>query len=536
MLVLFVFALGALFAILALVIDVGNIWNNSLHVQQAAEAAALAGVPYMPGDFPTASTKAAAEAQRNGFSAAGGATVTPVVNLESNRRLDVTVSRSYGTYFLRLLGMNTVRISRTATAEYTLPVPMGSPLSTYGDNSGNFWAVSGSQGADRANGDAYGTFYNPNPTLNNQYDSRGYHYAIEVPPGAGATSIDLYDPTFCAVDAGKGTGDRWLPWNQTGWPVDVHLLHALVRPGRDAARLLGRRPGGLQRHPLRARAPGRQERRVPRGLRRRGRDSSFWSLPDCTADPYHNQWWTLTTVTTPGTYRLQVTTTDALNPNDQKGTSASNMWGLRAVRTDPAYKPYVYGLGKMVIYANVANGTTLFYLARDRGRPCRKDGGHPAVRPGRRVGQREHRGPQADLDRLRPGDIQLHRRQQRHRLEERHECHQSRDRPSAAPAVQQLLGHDHDPAPQDVRRAAPAGRARRHPRRLVEDPLHLQQHDDRHHHLADVDPGQPCPSRPAIGPAPGSRGSSRRASRSDRMIAPVLRADGADGARSRRFP
>ena len=66
----------------------------------------------------------------------------------------------------------------------------------------------------------------------------------------------------------------------------------------------------------------------------------------------------------PGTYRLQVTTTDQLNPNDQKGTSSENMWGLRAVPTNPAYGPRVYGLGKMVIYANVTAGTTLFYLAR----------------------------------------------------------------------------------------------------------------------------------------------------------------------------
>ena len=115
-LVIFVFALGALFAILAMVIDVGNIWSNSLHVQQAAEAAAMAGVPSMPGDFATASAKATAEAQRNGFSAAAGAIVTPAINVESNRRLDVTITRSYVTFFMRVLGINTVTISRTATA------------------------------------------------------------------------------------------------------------------------------------------------------------------------------------------------------------------------------------------------------------------------------------------------------------------------------------------------------------------------------------------------------------------------------------
>lgn len=364
-LVIFVFALGALFGILALVIDIGNIWNNSLHVQQAAEAAAMAGVPYMPGDLPTASTKATAEAQRNGFSAADGATVTPAINLESNRRLDVTISRSFGTYFLRILGINTVRITRTATAEYTLPVPMGSPLSAYGNNSGNFWAAAMSQGANRGYGDAYGTYYNPSPTLNNQYDSRGYQYAIEIPVGAGATNIDLYDPTFCAVDANKGTGDHWIPWNQATWPAVSTYFTLWSDPAEtpldysDDVQIAS--SGDLF-------AGNRQ---VDKSTAYRDTNAS-WSTPysgfaallDCTTDTYHNTWWTFATVVSPGTYRLQVTTTNQLNLNDQKGTSSENMWGLRAVAADPTYGPHVYGLGKMVIYANVTSGTTLFYLGR----------------------------------------------------------------------------------------------------------------------------------------------------------------------------
>jgi hypothetical protein len=361
--VIFVFSLGALFAILAVVIDVGSFWNNSLHVQQAAEAAAMAGVPYMPGDFPTASSKATAEAQRNGFSAANGATVTPTVNLESNRRLDVTVSRSYATYFLRVLGINNVRVTRTATAEYTLPVPMGSPLSTYGDNSGNYWGAAEAQGSDRSYGDAYGTYFNPNPTLNNQYDSRGYQYAIEVPAGAGATSIDLYDPAFCAVDDQKGTGDHWIPWDVAGWPA-VSIYYTLWS---DPAETPLDYTDDVQ-----VASSGtlfESKRQVDKSAALRENSAAWpghalWSLSDCTNDPYHNQWWTLTTVVSPGTYRLQVTTSNLLNLNDQKGASAENMWALRAVATDPTHKAYVYGLGKMVIYANVANGTTLFYLGR----------------------------------------------------------------------------------------------------------------------------------------------------------------------------
>ena len=127
--------------------------------------------------------------------------------------------RASGDVFLRALGISSIPISRTATAEYTLPVPMGSPLGTYGDNSGKFWAAAEAQGTNRSAGDAYDTYYNPNPTVNNQYDSRGYMYAIDVPVGAGSTNIDLYDPTFCAVDDQKGTGDHWISWDLAGWPA-----------------------------------------------------------------------------------------------------------------------------------------------------------------------------------------------------------------------------------------------------------------------------------------------------------------------------
>ncbi len=361
-LVMFVFGLGALFAILAMVIDVGNIWSNSLHVQQAAEAAAMAGVPSMPGDFPTAQTKAIAEAARNGFSSAGGATVTPAINVESNRRLDVTVTRTYGTYFMRILGINTVTISRTATAEYTLPVPMGSPLSTYGDNSGNFWAAAMSQGANRGYGDAYGTYYNPNPTLNNQYDYRGYQYAIDVPVGAGATNVDLYDPAFCAVDDNKGTGDHWIDGS------DYPGVSAYYTLWSDPAETPLDYTDDVQVASSGTLFEAKRQVDKSVGLRDTtvnwGTGSTFTNLPDCQNDPYHNHWWTLATVTTPGTYRLQVTTTNPLNPNDQIGVSAENMWGLRAVSTDPTYQPHVYGLGKMVIYANVPNGQAGFYLGR----------------------------------------------------------------------------------------------------------------------------------------------------------------------------
>jgi hypothetical protein len=319
----------------------------------------------MPGDFTTASTQARAEAAKNGYAAATGATVTPSVNTESNRRLDVTVTKTFATFFLRIVGMPTVTITRAATGEYTLPVPMGSPLSTYGDNSGFFWAAAMSQGADRGYGDAYGTYYNPSPTANGQYDANGYQYAIEVPAGAGATTIDLYDPAFCAVSANKGTGDHWIPWNATGWPA-VSIYYTLWS---DPAETPLDYTDDVQVATTGTLFENKRQVDKSAALRETNASwttplSGFAALPDCTADVYHNRWWTMTTVTTPGTYRLQVTTTNPTNINDQKGTSGENMWSLRAVPTNSSYRPYVYGLGKMVIYANVTSGTTLFYLGR----------------------------------------------------------------------------------------------------------------------------------------------------------------------------
>ena len=362
---MFAMSITLLFGLMALVVDVGNWWNESLHVQLAAEAAALAGVPYMPGDFTTASTKAKAEAKKNGFdSTSPGTTVSPTIDAESDRRLDVTISKQFNTIFLGLLGMPKVTVTRQAVGEYTLPVPMGSPLSVYGDNSGKFWAAAEAQGTNRSAGDAFGTYYNPSPTFNNQYLPAGYAYAIDVPAGAGATSIDLYDPTFCAVDDQKGTGDHWIPWNLTGQPAVSTYFSLWSDPAATpldySDDVMVTSSGTLFEN----------ERQVDESVGYRTTQATpypgnaYWSLPDCQSSIYHNRWWTLTTVTTPGTYRLQVTTTNPSNINDQKNTSAENMWGLRALSSNPTYAAHVYGLGKMVIYANVTAGTTLFYLAR----------------------------------------------------------------------------------------------------------------------------------------------------------------------------
>ena len=222
---------------MAIVIDVGSFWNASIHVQLAAEAAALAGVPYMPGDFTTAPTAARAEAAKNGFERSrrdGHARrSTPSRTAAWTSRLG-----SFGTYFLRIFGMNSVRITRTATAEYTLPVPDGQPAQhVRRQHAAMFWAARHDPGRGPDLWRCLWDLLQPEPTPNNQYDPNGYLYAIEVPAGAGATNIDLYDPAFCAVDAKRApatTGSR-------GTSRDGPPCRSTTRCGRtppDAARLL----------------------------------------------------------------------------------------------------------------------------------------------------------------------------------------------------------------------------------------------------------------------------------------------------------
>ena len=131
--VIFALAIIAFVGLSAIVIDVSWFWSNSLRMQRAADAAALAGVVHLPGREDLAIDDARAEAKKNGYdNGVGGVSVTPVQDPTNNRRLKVTVSGDVGTFFARVIGINSFHTSRSSKAEYVLPVPMGSPENYYG--------------------------------------------------------------------------------------------------------------------------------------------------------------------------------------------------------------------------------------------------------------------------------------------------------------------------------------------------------------------------------------------------------------------
>ncbi|HYC07829.1 MAG TPA: pilus assembly protein TadG-related protein, partial [Candidatus Binatia bacterium] len=238
--VLVMFAGGMIFFIglMAIVIDVSWYWANTLRVQRAADAAALAGAVYLPGNVPNGKTYALAEAKKNGYTdgqAVAGGTISVVPTQDANdvRQLDVTVSAPVSTFFMRVFGINSITASRTAKAIYVQPVPMGSPENYYGiyclttttdsncdattkvpDASGSgqlaskgFWGAFQSSGDVHNEGDAFTPYNDPlNPGSNSaggtnpDFSAKGYDYAVEVPSDGG--NIYIFDPDFCVVGGG----------------------------------------------------------------------------------------------------------------------------------------------------------------------------------------------------------------------------------------------------------------------------------------------------------------------------------------------
>ena len=117
----------------ALLTDVAFWWTSQLRMQRAADAAALAGAVYLPGNETLAFAAARAEAAKNGYSTG----VTPLRD-DDPRTLIVNIAGEVQTNFARVFCwqggpcLDSVDVGVTSAASFVLPVPMGSPQSYYG--------------------------------------------------------------------------------------------------------------------------------------------------------------------------------------------------------------------------------------------------------------------------------------------------------------------------------------------------------------------------------------------------------------------
>jgi Flp pilus assembly protein TadG len=130
--VIFAVSIVLFVSLCALVVDLSFYWVTTLRVQRAADAAALAGAVYLPGDKTTAYAEAVASATQNDYTGSTGVTVVPVQDSGDPRQLDVTITASSPAFFARVMGISSFPITRSSKGIYVLPVPMGSPLAYYG--------------------------------------------------------------------------------------------------------------------------------------------------------------------------------------------------------------------------------------------------------------------------------------------------------------------------------------------------------------------------------------------------------------------
>ena len=116
----------------AVTVDVARLYVELERVQAAADAAATAGVTFMPDDFVKAKARAIEIAEDNGFPNSGTSSIQVSVGAKPTQ-LKVTVSSKVKNAFARSFGVPTSTMTRTAVADFNGPAPMGSPCNTYGN-------------------------------------------------------------------------------------------------------------------------------------------------------------------------------------------------------------------------------------------------------------------------------------------------------------------------------------------------------------------------------------------------------------------
>jgi Flp pilus assembly protein TadG len=407
-------------------VDFGNWKDRSTRLQKAADAAALAGVVFMPENLNSmAFTTARSIASKNGYTdGQDGVTVTVAPGQQPNQ-LSVTITQRVQNIFAPVIGVATTDVTRHADAEYQRPVSMGSPVNQFGNDPTtaslvhgsvrypDFWTNVFGPASKKTKGDAIQSTICDGADncsgSNTDYDPNGYFYAIDVGATSGPLQVQAYDPEFANVGDNCGNNDTT--------PSDpVPPAVAVPGPGSNLVGAAALPPNFNPAFPVADPAT----RYGPAANSPycngdqyfgEGKDLLPWTVyklraPDLTpGDPsdnpvicsiefpgyrgdlaaalkaatpqagapdlfvsYFRQWYTLCTVNNPevGTYFLQVETNTKIDGSAAPFGGGANRFALRAGLGGNMQTPSVkvYGSGRIGIYANSPAANTTFYLAR----------------------------------------------------------------------------------------------------------------------------------------------------------------------------
>jgi Flp pilus assembly protein TadG len=366
-----------LLGICAVAVDLVHGYLESQKAQNAADAAALAGVVYLPAQPANATSTALDVARSNGFeNGVDRVVVTATQVAETPSKLKVEVKRTFDTFFARAIGFDTLTVRESSTADYSPPVALGSPENSFGYQPyRGVWGAINGYCTSREDGDLRASRYHSNrprsdgartvcpesgntgpATLSDDYDSAGYSYIVEVKqPPSSAVALQVFDgpyrqngclPGICP-DGASFLGGAGIPDITTTF--EVWNLNNVVNQTDDT--MIGARTFGTQLNT----APG------------------------------FNQWDTVAMLpSTAGVYRVKVSTL-AGQPNSAGsngfalgarvggtpgGTTAALPRCVNDANEAPsagllysASCPHIYAEREMSIYANNSDSTAEFYLA-----------------------------------------------------------------------------------------------------------------------------------------------------------------------------
>ncbi|MCU1459620.1 MAG: Flp pilus assembly protein TadG [Actinomycetia bacterium] len=217
-LVWFAIMLVVLLSMAAFAVDT-SLWTyDQTKQQRAADAAALAGAVYLPGNVAKATEVATTVATLNGYTTSTSGRITTVdVNQVAGQpnQLQVTITDNEDNLFGALMGTPTSTIRKTGVATYDPPIAMGSPVNQIGndpditpvvtgsDRYPNLWVNVAGSDSPKANGDAYlagscSTSADNCSGSNSDLSSNGYYYTVHA-ANSGPLTLQGFDPGFVAV-------------------------------------------------------------------------------------------------------------------------------------------------------------------------------------------------------------------------------------------------------------------------------------------------------------------------------------------------
>jgi hypothetical protein len=241
-----------LMGVAAMAVDLGWLFWQSIEIQHSADAAALAGVVYEPNLRTEAHAEGIAAAEENGFDDGDPDTTVTLLDfvddptaVESENQLRATVSHRVPTFFMKIFGLASVDITRTAVAEYVLPVALGSPDPILGaDPSSGFlpgyFLLTQGTWSKKDHGDRFGagcTDSNEgsgcpqNPEHRRSQNegtlsaSGGYLYGIDVPEGSSNLAVGIFDGPWYNGNWNQYSADKILTGDERDSGTFWYMLY-----------------------------------------------------------------------------------------------------------------------------------------------------------------------------------------------------------------------------------------------------------------------------------------------------------------------